>query len=403
MRIVYFFFALLSFASSNAQNLSGFWVGTAMQNGRPSAFTYQLDLVQEGTTLSGKSISFTADGSASAEFSIIGTWEAGKIILQEAIQISPKGGGWCLKYARLRLGTTGDGTWVLQGDWVADNCTPGTIRLQKESGDNQLEKPEDEVFTPLGTWAGHLSQTDRSYGFYYEFTLDSGGTGKSKIVAEGNGGTATFSIVWRHDPVTDSLFVEEKTILEESEPEWKWCIKNLKMKLDHDPLHNGLEGAWSGNIEGRTGRFAGCAPGNVLLEKPVLNNLLRANIRSQQQQTASSNNNNRKLQLQRTIQVSSPNITLSVWDNGTEDGDVVTFFLNGHQIAKQLRISKNKNRYQVKLNAEENFLILYAEDLGEIKPNTVAVSIDDGMREQTVVLSSNLEQNGAVLIRQIKL
>jgi hypothetical protein len=139
------------------------------------------------------------------------------------------------------------------------------------------------------------------------------------------------------------------------------------------------------------------------LEKPVLNNLLRANIRSQQQQTASSNNNNRKLQLQRTIQVSSPNITLSVWDNGTEDGDVVTFFLNGHQIAKQLRISKNKNRYQVKLNAEENFLILYAEDLGEIKPNTVAVSIDDGMREQTVVLSSNLEQNGAVLIRQIKL
>ena len=50
-----------------AQNLSGFWVGTVMQNGRPNVFSYQLDLQQEGTTLTGKAVSITQDGSATAE------------------------------------------------------------------------------------------------------------------------------------------------------------------------------------------------------------------------------------------------------------------------------------------------------------------------------------------------
>jgi hypothetical protein len=100
--------------------------------------------------------------------------------------------------------------------------------------------------------------------------------------------------------------------------------------------------------------------------------------------------------------VNSPELTISVWDNGTEDGDVITLFFNGHQLAKQHRISKNKSNYRVKLSGNENFLILQADDLGSIKPNTVAVSINDGQREQIIVMSADLEENGAVLIRKIQ-
>jgi len=385
-----------------AQNLSGFWVGTVMQNGRPNVFSYQLDLRQEGTTLTGKAVSITQDGSATAEFSIAGTWEGGgKLILQELTQVSPKGGGWCLKYASLRLGTTGDGVWVLQGGWLADNCSPGTMRLVKESDSNQLDAGAD-VFAPEGIWTGHLSQTDRAYEFYYELELKEGGTGYSKIMSEENGGSARQMLKWRLNEARDSLIVEEQGVVEKTDPNWRWCIKKLKMRLDEDVSHFGFNGVWEGRLDATETQKAGaCAPGKLYLEKPILDKEVKANIRGLQTQTAMTSQG-RKLKLQRTIQVNAPELTISVWDNGTEDGDVITLFFNGHQLAKQHRISKNKSNYRVKLTGNENFLILQAEDLGSIRPNTVAVSINDGIREQILVMSADLEENGAVLIRKIE-
>lgn len=385
-----------------AQNLSGFWVGTVMQNGRPNVFSYQLDLQQEGTTLTGKAVSITQDGSATAEFSIAGTWEGGgKLILQELTQVSPKGGGWCLKYASLRLGTTGDGVWVLQGGWLADNCSPGTMRLVKESDSNQLDAGAD-VFAPEGIWTGHLSQTDRAYEFYYELELKEGGTGYSKIMSEENGGSARQMLKWRLNEARDSLIVEEQGVVEKTDPNWRWCIKKLKMRLDEEVSHFGFSGVWEGRLDATETQKAGaCAPGKLYLEKPILDKEVKANIRGLQTQTAMTSQG-RKLKLQRTIQVNAPELTISVWDNGTEDGDVITLFFNGHQLAKQHRISKNKSNYRVKLTGNENFLILQAEDLGSIKPNTVAVSINDGIREQTLVMSADFEENGAVLIRKIE-
>lgn len=395
-------FFVLCALGLQAQNLSGFWVGTVMQNGRPNVFSYQLDLQQEGTTLTGKAISITQDGTATAEFSIAGTWEGGgKLVLQELAQVTPKGGGWCLKYASLRLGTTGDGIWVLQGGWLADNCSPGTMRLVKESDSNQLDVGAD-TFVPEGIWTGELSQTDRSYEFYYELELKEGGKGFAKIMSEENGGFARQLLNWKLNENRDSLIIEEQGVIEKTDPNWRWCIKKLKLRLDEDVNRFGFHGVWEGRMDATETQKAGaCAPGKVYLEKPILDKDVKASIRSLQTQTA-LNNQGRKLKLQRTIEVKSSDLTISVWDNGTEDGDVITLFFNGQQLAKQHRISKNKSNYRVKLSGDENFLILQADDLGSIKPNTVAVSINDGQREQILVMSADFEENGAVLIRKIQ-
>ncbi|WP_373551707.1 hypothetical protein [Haliscomenobacter sp.] len=395
-------FFVLAVLGLQAQNLSGFWVGTVMQNGRPNVFSYQLDLQQEGTTLTGKAISITQDGTASAEFSIAGTWEGGgKLVLQELTQVTPKGGGWCLKYASLRLGTTGDGIWVLQGGWLSDNCSPGTMRLVKEADSNQLDVGAD-TFVPEGIWTGELSQTDRSYEFYYELELKEGGKGFAKIMSEENGGFARQLLSWKLNENRDSLIIEEQGVIEKTDPNWRWCIKKLQLRLDEDVNRFGFHGVWEGRMDATETQKAGaCAPGKVYLEKPILDKDVKASIRSLQTQTALSNQG-RKLKLQRSIEVKSPELTISVWDNGTEDGDVITLFFNGHQLAKQHRISKNKSNYRVKLSGNENFLILQADDLGSIKPNTVAVSINDGQREQIIVMSADLEENGAVLIRKIQ-
>jgi hypothetical protein len=402
MKKIFTFLMVLSTLELFAQNLSGFWVGTVMQNGRPNVFSYQLDIQQQGTTLTGKAVSITQDGSAMAEFSVAGTWEGGgKLILQELVQLSPKGGGWCLKYATLRLGTTGEGIWVLQGGWIADNCSPGTMRLVKESESNQLDLGED-TFVPEGLWTGHLSQTDRAYEFYYELNLQAEGKGYAKIMSEENGGSARHLLKWHLNENRDSLIVEEQGVLEKTDPNWRWCIKKLALGLDQDYNRFGFTGTWAGRLDATETQKAGaCAPGKAYVERPILDKTIKANVRSMQTQTALGSQG-RKLKLQRSIEVNSSDLTISVWDNGTEDGDVVTIFFNGQRLANQHRISKNKSNYRVKLNATENFLILQAEDLGSIKPNTVAVSINDGLREQILVMSADLEENGAVLIRKIE-
>lgn len=385
-----------------AQDLSGFWVGTVMQNGRPNVYSYQLDLQQEGNTLTGKAVSVTEDGSAKSEFSVTGIWQGGRLILQELSQVTtPKSSGWCLKYVTLLLGTTGEGIWTLKGDWIADNCSPGTMRLVKESEATQLDAGDD-VFVPEGIWTGHLSQTDRAYEFYYELNLQPEGKGFARIMSEENGGSAKHSLEWKLNDARDSLIVQEMKILEKTDPNWRWCIKALRFGLDQNENRFGFNGTWAGRIEAtETQRAGACAPGQVYVEKPILNNDEKSKIRNLQTQTGIGEHA-RKLKLQRTIQVNATDLIISVWDNGTEDGDIVTLFFNGHRLANQQRISKNKLTYKVKLNGTDNFLMVQADDLGSIKPNTVAVSIHDGQTEQTLVISSDLEENGAVLIRKIE-
>jgi len=162
-----------------------------------------------------------------------------------------------------------------------------------------------------------------------------------------------------------------------------------------------LEGAWEGYIEGNTPPEGRCAPGTIVLEKPILTRSIVKTI--EQPFQAYEISTQRQAKIMSTVEVKSANIKLKIWDNGTVDGDIATVFLNGEQLVKRYRVSKYKYSIPVTLKEDNNFLILHAEDLGDIPPNTVAVSVDDGIREQIIVLSSNLKESGAILIRQFKI
>jgi hypothetical protein len=168
--------------------------------------------------------------------------------------------------------------------------------------------------------------------------------------------------------------------------------------LEKDSSHFAFRGKWTGFIEGTTPRTGACAPGKAYLEKPILDTDLRASIQALQKESP----NQRRIKLQRTIQVNRSELTLRVWDNGTIDGDVISIFLNGQQVVQKHRLTKDKVIFKVRLDQQDNFLIVFSEDLGEIVPNTVAISVEDGKREQVLILSSDMKETGAVLIRQFK-
>ncbi|MBL7733067.1 MAG: PKD domain-containing protein [Chitinophagaceae bacterium] len=102
--------------------------------------------------------------------------------------------------------------------------------------------------------------------------------------------------------------------------------------------------------------------------------------------------------LARIIEVSGDSITISLYDNGMIDGDSITLLYNEEIIAaKQVLTSKPLIlRLPVDRSKSSNDLIMYAENLGSIPPNTALMIVYDGEKRYQVSISSTLRSNGAV-------
>ena len=290
-----------------------------------------------------------------------------------------------------------DDSGAYYGTWKADGCTPGKVYLARPgSVGSSQEKP----FTYTGRWTGQVSQSDRNYGFFFEVKLKPDGTGVSTIVSEGNGGTAHMALEW--DTLTEAAHLRliEKEVVEKTESKWPWCIKYAELFLTKASDKYILDGEWSGYIEGHTAASGPCAPGRMHLERPILKPIHQQ--RAQQEFDPYQAKFERKVKIDKVIQVQSKKLRIKVWDNGTVDGDFVTLLLNGKKILDNYRVDKRKWSIPVEILEGDNFLILHAEDLGDISPNTVAVSIDDGVKEVIIVMSSNLDVSGAILIKPFR-
>lgn len=390
---------LLCAFSLSAQGLSGRWEGYITQDGKTDTFWYQVDLQPVKTAYSGTSYSQTRDGTASATFQFSAYLDGDQLILQETKQVEPSKPKWCLKYATLALEQFPFKD-RLHGRWKADGCTPGGMVLERRK--NPVEKTAEEVIPPVitGKWTGSVSQSDREYGFYFEMELGKGAKGQSYIVSEDNGGSAFHRLEWRYDSIFQLLSFKELEVSSKTDERWRWCIKSGTLSFRREPSRLVLEGDWSGFIEGYGQETGPCANGRVYLEKPILTrSIVQEHSMVERPYEIETK---RKIKLARVLEVQNSSIRIKVWDSGTVDGDVATLFLNGERILKDHRVGKHRMGIPVKLSQEDNFLVLHAESLGDIPPNTVAVSVDDGVKEQIIILSSDLRESGAVMIRKFR-
>ncbi|MEZ4987883.1 MAG: hypothetical protein R2795_23115, partial [Saprospiraceae bacterium] len=295
-----------------AQHLTGVWKGTLWQHEGTDTFAYELTLQQDGPAVSGEAVSTAADGVSQARFLLSGKWDGSLLVLQEVEQLSPNTPSWCLKYLTLQLQSTS-----LIGNWTAKGCRPGAVALYKEGS--------PLPFSYAGRWTGHLSQSDRDYGFYYEWILAADGTGTSRIVSEEAGGEATHDLLWQ--PTEHGIRFEETGVRQKSVAQWKWCIKSGELALATSPVDHAISGNWGGFLEHKTRANGACAPGKVQLFRPIPHyttpNTVNALPPTQQPYIAETG---RSVKIDRVLQVKSNRIRIRVWDNGVVDGDVLTLF-----------------------------------------------------------------------------
>ncbi|MGO8055630.1 hypothetical protein, partial [Rhizobium leguminosarum] len=88
--------------------------------------------------------------------------------------------------------------------------------------------------------------------------------------------------------------------------------------------------------------------------------------------TAEEKFKSRKNIVQTIIPITANTIELRFYDNAQVDGDSIALFLNNRMIFKNIRLTDQA--YTIKLNASEleddNELVMVAENLGSIPPNT---------------------------------
>jgi hypothetical protein len=89
-------------------------------------------------------------------------------------------------------------------------------------------------------------------------------------------------------------------------------------------------------------------------------------------------------------------LQLEVWDNDQEDGDVVSVMLNNHWILKGMKVTKNKKKLEIPLEAGNNTLVFHADNMGTAPPNTAAISFWDGQISQTVIMNSDMGKSEAI-------
>lgn len=128
------------------------------------------------------------------------------------------------------------------------------------------------------------------------------------------------------------------------------------------------------------------APSQVIKTEPRLNTVLDESYKK------------RNSELIKTIEIDNNSFTVDLYDNGEIDGDSISLLFNGKLLLSHKRLSDKAIRLTLDVDANENVneLIMYAENLGTIPPNTALMVVNDGDNRYEVRISSDLQKSGVI-------
>ncbi len=104
------------------------------------------------------------------------------------------------------------------------------------------------------------------------------------------------------------------------------------------------------------------------------------------------------------IIVNTKRITLNIYDNGIVDGDSVSIFFNGKLLLTHQLVSEKPIVLDLELdeNLVKNEIILFAENLGNISPNTALIVVNSGDKQYELFSNTDLGKNAVLVIEYRK-
>ena len=110
----------------------------------------------------------------------------------------------------------------------------------------------------------------------------------------------------------------------------------------------------------------------------------------------------RKTQIIRRINFASDSIVINLYDNGEVDGDTISVFLNGKAILSKQGLTATAITKTIYANelGDSSELVMYAENLGRIPPNSGLLVIRAGYERYQVRFTGDLENSSAVILKR---
>jgi hypothetical protein len=156
---------------------------------------------------------------------------------------------------------------------------------------------------------------------------------------------------------------------------------------------------------------------NVTLKKTnidTLNKAIPKSIESDKQTTKNTQPkittprptslSSRQNELVNTFSVDNENVTVKLYDNGEIDGDSISVYMDNKLVLSKKRLTAAPLEIKLKLDElnDEHELIMVAENLGRIPPNTSLMIVEAGDQRFTARITSTYQKNAMVRFKYIK-
>lgn len=269
-----------------------------------------------------------------------------------------------------------------------------------------------------GKWIGKITQGPGGYSELYDLQLNL--SQRKNIWGDSysfkdNSVRIRIGLSGKVDRDSIRLYESIDWIREDIVP-WDWvaCIKKFDLAYRKDGAYEYLEGTWSGISKNDSTEV--CIPGKVILSKTIegLNTFLEQrkdsviNTLAQNPEQSvpvlvdfKSNFLETEPKKVTEIEVHNADLQIQLLDYLKPDNDTVSVYLNRKVLAKDIHISKRPAliKFSIDKRIVVHELLLYAENLGLIPPNTSELILIDGETKHRVMIVSDKQKTAAIYLR----
>ena len=204
----------------------------------------------------------------------------------------------------------------------------------------------------------------------------------------------------RYNPQTKRMVIIESAVLQYNIPSYCIpCIKTYDLSWTQNGIEEALSGEWKGHEMGNANL---CPPGKIYLTRqteslfPV--EVIQTDTLSSLQRTMDIQK--REKEVVQNITVDTSQIKIELYDNAEIDDDTVSIFLNNTLLLHKKRLTDKALVLNISAFPNTDYeIMMYAENLGRIPPNTSLMVITAGKKRYEMRISSNEQKNAVVRFR----
>lgn len=257
-----------------------------------------------------------------------------------------------------------------------------------------------------GLWNGYITTDDHDARASYIISIEEQKDGiisgkallyKPNIFAEAFGLQQFFGTIdHNHITITDVIILDERI----PASRYFLCFKLSSLTFNKNDTLESLTGNWRSNA-------STCLPGRIFLTR-YYNSPVKGTDKVPDYVLTAIRGSGDKPMFKNTelstivLDVKSNNLELELRDYMKTDNDTVSIFLNRRLIINRLNISKKPYKFNIRLsrNLASNELILYANNIGLIPPNTSLLIISDGEKKHRLLIESTLQKSVAIYLKR---